>query len=86
MYPVTLIVKKYVTQSDLINLYKTPFQPCIDYCITIWGYAAEQHLNKVHRIMNRAARIITGNFDYDIRGVELLKQLGLMNFKDAIIL
>ncbi len=32
--------------------------------------------------MNRAATIITGNFDYDVRGVELLKQLGLMNVKE----
>ncbi len=31
--------------------------------------------------MNRAARIITGNVEYDIRGVELLRQLGLMNLK-----
>ena len=44
-------LKKYVTQSHLIHLYKTPFQPCIDYCITIWGYAAERHLNKVQRIL-----------------------------------
>ncbi len=75
-------LKRYVTQSHLINLYKTIFQPCIDYCITVWGYAADKYLNKVQRIMNRAARIITGNFEYDIRGVELLRQLGLMNLKE----
>ncbi len=32
--------------------------------------------------MNRAARIITGNFEYDIRGLELLRQPGLMNLKE----
>ncbi len=32
--------------------------------------------------MNRAARIITGNFEYGIRGIELLRQLGLMNLKE----
>ncbi len=32
--------------------------------------------------MNEAARIITGNVEYDIRGVELLRQLGLMNLKE----
>ncbi len=74
-------LKKYVTPSHLINLYKTLFQPRINYCITIWSYADEKHLNKVQRIMNRAARIITGKFHYDVRGVELLKQLGLMNVK-----
>ena len=43
--------------------------------ITIWGYTAETHLNKVQRIMNKAVRIIAGDFDYDARGVGLLKQL-----------
>ncbi len=48
---------KYVTQSHLIYLYKAGVQPCIDYCITIWGYAADKYLNKFQHIMNRAARI-----------------------------
>ncbi len=44
-------LKNYVTQSHLIHLYKTLLQPCIDYCITVWGYAADKYLNKVHRIV-----------------------------------
>ena len=46
-------------------------------------------INKVQRMMNRAATIITGNFEsgivymiYNVRGVELLRQLGLMNLKE----
>ncbi len=35
--------------------------------------------------MQRAAKIITGNFEYDIRGVESLKELGLMNVKESVI-
>ena len=53
----------------------------MDYCITVWGYAAHKCLNKVQRIMNRTARL-TGNFEYDIRGVEWLRQLGLINLKE----
>ncbi len=53
-----------------------------DYCITLWDYAADKHLNKVQRIMNRAARIISGNFEYDVRGVELLNQLRLMTLNE----
>ncbi len=68
--------------SHLVNLNKTIFQPCIDYCITIWGCAADKHLNKVQRIINRASRIISGNFEYDVRGVELLKQLVLRTSKE----
>ncbi len=32
--------------------------------------------------MNRAARIISGNFEYDVGGVELLNQLGLVTLKE----
>ncbi len=40
--------------------------------MTIWNYAADNYLN-VKRIMNRAFRITTGNFECDTRQVELLK-------------
>ncbi len=75
------IWKTYVTLSHLIYLYETRFQLCADYCITVWGYTADKYLNKVQRSMNRAARIITGNFEYDIHvhGVEVLRRLWLMN-------
>ena len=33
--------------------------------------------------MNRAARIVSGNFENDVQGVELLNQLGLMTLKEA---
>ena len=36
--------------------------------------------NKVQRLQNRAARILTGNYDYvNKRGIDLVKTLGLMN-------
>ena len=77
-----MYLKGCVTQSHLSNLHiKTNFQPCIDYCITIWGYTADKHLNKVQRIMNRAARIISGNLEYDVRGVELFKAAWVNEFK-----
>ncbi len=34
--------------------------------------------------MNGAKGIITGKFEYDVRGVELLRQLGLMNLKERL--
>ena len=37
-------------------------------------------INKVQRLQNRAARILTGIFDYvNTRGIDLVKNLGLMN-------
>ena len=74
-------LKRFLSQNDLIIMYKTLVQPCIDYCITVWGYCCEKYIYKVQRMMNSAARIISGNYDWDIKGVDILKQLDLMNFK-----
>ena len=41
------------------------------YNMGLYYYAANKYLNKFQRIMNRAARIVTENFEYGVRGVEL---------------
>ena len=44
------------------------------------GLTTAYNINKVQRLQNRAARILTGNFDYvNTRGIDLVKNLGLMN-------
>ena len=54
-------------------------QPKIDYDISIWGYTSRQNLNKIQRLQNRAAIIITGNHDYvNTREIELVKTLKWM--------
>ena len=60
--------------------YTSIIQPNIDYAISIWGYTTAHNINKVQRLQNRAARILTGSFDYvNTRGIDLVKNLGLMN-------
>ena len=64
----------------LMYIYTSIIQPKIDYAISIWGYTTAHNINKVQRLQNRAARILTGNFDYvNTRGIDLVKNLGLMN-------
>ena len=47
--------------------------------ITIWRYTCDINLHKIQRLQNRAARFVTGNYDYvTIRGAELVKRLKLM--------
>jgi hypothetical protein len=58
------------------NVYRTTVQPHIDYCLPVWGFTSGINLQRVQRLQNRAARIITGNFDFFIRGIDLVKQLG----------
>lgn len=49
--------------------------------LTVWGYAPLCHLNRIQRLQNRIARIITTNFNFDVSPLLLLTQLhvGLMN-------
>ncbi len=51
------------------QVYKSTIQPHIDYCITVWGFAPNKYVDKVQRMQNRAARIITGNYNWDVRGI-----------------
>ncbi len=41
----------------------------------MWGYAPNVHINKVQSLQNRAARIVSGNYDWTIRGIDVAKQL-----------
>ena len=82
----TLIQKVFSTDfgriCHVISILKvySIIQPKIDYAISIWGYTTAHNINKVQRLQNRAARILTGNFDYvNTRGIDLVKNLGLMN-------
>ena len=61
-------------------IYTSIIQPKIDYAISICCYTTAHNINKVQRLQNRAARILTGNYDYvNTRGIDLVKTLGLVN-------
>ena len=61
-------------------IYQGIIQPSFDYAITIWGFTSKYNLSKVQRLHNRAARIITGDFDYvHVRGIDIVKNLKWIN-------
>ena len=73
-------LKSVLPSQMLMYIYTSIIQPKIDYAISIWGYTTAYNINKVQRLQNRAARILTGNFDYvNTRGIDLVNNLGLMN-------
>ncbi len=47
-------------------------QPHIDCCITVWGYAPDVHIDKIQRIQCRAARLLSGVFDWNVRGIDIV--------------
>ena len=73
-------LKPVLPSQMLMYIYTSIIQPKIDYEISIWGYTTTHNINKGQWLRNRAARILTGNFDYvNTRGIDLVKTLGLMN-------
>ena len=73
-------LKPVLPSQMLMYIYTSIIQPKIDYAISKWGYTTAHNINKVQLLQNRAARILTGNFDYvNTRGIDLVKTLGVMN-------
>ena len=73
-------------EEILIRIYNSSIQSTIDYAISVWGSTSMTNIKKVQRLQNLAARIIKRNFDYiNIRGIELVKQLGWMNVKQRFL-
>ena len=66
----------------LITVYKTLVQPYFDYCSQVWGCRLGTTLsNKLQRMQNRAARIITKCAGYEYRSTALLSYLNLLNLE-----
>ena len=51
-------------------------QPHIDYCLSVNGNTSNSNLNKFQRFQNRAAHIISHNYDYNISGDVIVTNLG----------
>ncbi len=66
-----------MNQNELSKIYKTKVQPSIDYVLSIWGNCNEYSKNMIFRLQKRAARIVTGNFDFIyVRGQDIMNELG----------
>ncbi len=74
-------LKHSLPTESLLTIYQTTVQASIDYCITVWGYAPGSYLDRVQSLQNRAARIITGNYSREVRGIDLVKDIGWFNIR-----
>ena len=54
-------------QSTLLNIYNSLVQSHFVYCSLVWGNCGKILSNKLQKLQNRAARVITSsNFDVDV--------------------
>ncbi len=67
-------MKAFVPQSTLISVYNSIILPHFDYCSLVWDIGNAYSLEKLQKLQNRAARVITGK-SYDIRSKDILEEL-----------
>ena len=63
-------LKSLLPHHVLVTVYKSLILPHFDYCSSVWGNLGKGLAQKLQKLQNRAARIITGS-DYTIRSSEI---------------
>ena len=74
-------VKPFVPSETLQNLYKSLVLPYFDYCSPLWDNCGSMLKEKLQKLQNRAARIMTGA-NYDVRSTDLLHAMSWKNLND----
>ena len=73
-------VKPFVPQSTLLNIHNSLVQSHFDYCSLVWGNCGKTLSNKLQKLQNRAARVITSSI-YDIDVDSLFHKLSWKDLK-----
>ena len=76
-------LQRILPKKTMIQVYKTYMMPILEYGATVWGYTSAENINRIQRVINLSARIISNNYDFvNSRGTEIMKELGLNSFKE----
>ena len=78
---VTKKIKPLVPTSNLLNVYQSIVEPYLDYCSVVSDDINDQLTDKLQKLQNRAARVITGA-DYRTPSSVLLNKLGWSSLKE----
>ena len=74
-------IKPFIPSRSLINIYQSIVEPYFDYCSIVWNGISEGLAEKLQKLQNRAARIITGSH-YMAPTKDMLEKLGWSNLKE----
>ena len=67
----------------LMTVYKAYFESKFDYGISVWGCTTQPNIDKIQRMQNRVARIITGCYDFiNTRELDLINEVNLQNITE----
>ena len=68
-------IRHFVPQATLHLIYQALMKPHFDYCNIVWGYCGITLVNKIQKLLNRAARVLTDS-NYDADAGDLFEFLG----------
>ena len=71
-------VRQFIDTNTALKIYGALIQPYFDYCSSVWDGLNITLDNKLHKLQNRAARVITES-RYDARASDLFSKLGWDN-------
>ena len=75
--------KQYLPLSILQTMYRSMLEPYFRFCCPVWGVCGTTALNKLQKLQNRAARIVT-NSPYRMSAPPIIRQLGWQTVKELI--
>ena len=75
--------KQYFPLSALQTIYRSMVEPYFRFCCPVWGMCGTTALNKLQKIQNRAARIVT-NSPYRMSAPPIIKQLEWLTVNNLI--
>ena len=77
-YNIEGLFRHLVPQATLHLIYQALIQPHFDYCNIVWGICGRTLQNKIQKLQNRAARVLT-NSNYDADAGHLFELLRWKN-------
>ena len=76
-------IRSFIKPSIMKLIYDRTIQPVIDYGCSVWYNTTCKNVEKLQKLQNYAARIISGNFDYiNVRSISLICSLKWMTISE----
>ena len=75
--------KSFLPKESFLTLYTGIIEPHLRYCYSVWGCAGSTEINRLQKLQNRAARIIT-NSSFDTPSRPLIEGLGWKTIEELI--
>ena len=77
--------KQYLPIKSVQTMYKSLIEPYFRYCCPVWGVCGITAPDKLQKLQNRAARIVTNSPSYNASAFPIIRKLGWQTVNDLIV-